>query len=614
MRLLHYLEIENFKRFGDKQRIELDHPAVLIGPNNCGKTSAIQALALWSQAVKTWYDVRKDSTARERTATALNRLNIVAVPVQRTRFFWHNTAVRSGTKDIPLTITVAIDFKGAIVNLPMRFRNQGDELVYCTPDESVIGNLALLKHAAAISVELLYPMSGLETEEPILQPGRIDVLLGQGQTAQVLRNLCLMVSKDTPDDWTRIVQLMKRLFNVTLSAPQETTRGAIEMSYKQPGVREALDVSSSGRGFQQMLLIFAYLYSHKRSVLLVDEPDAHLEILRQKQVYVLLRDIASENESQVVMVTHSEVILDEALDNNLTLLLDGKTDDLARKPEIRNSLKHFGAEHYVKARERGYVLYVEGGTDVDMLRALATQLKHPAAELWDERINSFYVQNNYPDKSLESELERVEGGFGITPRDHFKGLRDLLPDLKGLAILDNDGRGRQSTKEGALTLAYWRRYEAENYFVTPDVLRRYAQAHYADMELFGGQRDEIEEVLDKLMLEQVFGDVTEDFLTWKQSPEGAARIVWEAKTERLKLSVFAEEFFRRLALKLSGPMLLKKGELHRLVALVDPKSIPTEVSEKLAMLVTLFQVAKPNEGSKDSTDPDDGQEAPPAMS
>jgi len=50
MRLLHYLEIENFKRFGDKQRIELDHPAVLIGPNNCGKTSAIQAVALSSFA------------------------------------------------------------------------------------------------------------------------------------------------------------------------------------------------------------------------------------------------------------------------------------------------------------------------------------------------------------------------------------------------------------------------------------------------------------------------------------------------------------------------------------------------------------------------------------
>lgn len=591
MRLLHYLEIENFKRFGNKQRIELDHPAVLIGPNNCGKTSAIQALALWSQAVKTWHDIRKDSTARERTATGLNRLNIVAVPVQRTRFFWHNTRVQN----VPLTITVGVEFKGEVVPLTMKFSHRGDELVYCTPDDNGMRNLDLVEKAASINVELLYPMSGLETEEPILQPGRIDVLLGQGQTAQVLRNLCLMVAKNTPDDWKRIVQLMQRLFNVTLGTPQETTRGAIEMRYKQPGVRDALDVSSSGRGFQQMLLIFAYLYSHKRSVLLVDEPDAHLEILRQKQVYVLLRDIASENDSQVVMVTHSEVILDEALENNLTLLMEGKADDLARKPEIRNSLKHFGAEHYIKARERGYVLYVEGGTDVDMLRALADRLNHPAAAVWDERINTFYVQNNYPDKSLESELERVEGGFGITPRDHFKGLRDLLPDLKGLAILDNDGRVRQSGVEGALTLAYWRRYEAENYFVTPDILRQYALAHYADMELFGGFRIEIDEVLDALILEQVFDSIEVDFQAWKQSPSEAARIVWEAKTERVKLSAFAEEFFRRLSARVAGPMLLKKGELHRLVNIVEPKTIPPEVIEKLNLLVELFRTATPPE-------------------
>jgi predicted ATPase len=591
MRLLHYLEIENFKRFGEKQRIELDHPAVLIGPNNCGKTSAIQALALWSQAIKTWYDVRKDSTAKERTATALNRLKIKAVPVQRTRFFWHNAHVRSGTKSIALTITVGIAFKGQVIALPMRFRNQGDDLVYCTPDESVVTNLDFLHYAAQISVELLYPMSGLETEEAILQPGRIDVLLGQGQTAQVLRNLCLMVAKDTPDGWARIVALMRRLFNVTLDTPFETNRGAIELRYKQPGVREALDVASSGRGFQQILLIFAYLYSHKRSVLLVDEPDAHLEILRQKQVYVLLRDIAAENQSQVVMVTHSEVILDEALDTNLTLLMDGKADDLARKPEIKNSLKHFGAEHYIKARERGYVLYVEGGTDVDMLRAMAERLEHPVAAAWDERINSFYVQNNYPDKSLDSELERVEGGFGITPRDHFKGLCNLLPQLQGLAVLDNDGRNRQGSVEGNLQLTYWRRYEAENYFVTPDVLRRYVLEHFAELELFGGYQVEIEDVMDGLLLEQVFDGTQADFEAWKQAPTQAARIVWEAKTQRIKLSSLAEEFFRRLSARVGGSMLLKKGELHRLVSVVDPKSIPAEVTEKLDLLHQLFKSA-----------------------
>lgn len=592
MRLLHYLELQNFKRFGDKQTIPLDHPAVLIGPNNCGKTSAIQALAIWSLAVKTWFDAKKSSSARERTATALNRLAIVSVPVQRTRYFWHNTHVRTGTQDIPLLITVGVWWNNAVMPLTMRFRNQGDELVYCTPDDASLGNMDLIEYAASLNVELLYPMSGLETEEPILQPGRIDVLLGEGRTAQVLRNLCLMVARDTPADWQRITQLMKRLFGVELGAPKETSRGAIELHYRQPNVKELLDVSLTGRGFQQMLLIFAYLYSHKRSVLLVDEPDAHLEILRQKQVYVLLRDIAAENDSQVVMVTHSEVILDEALENNLTLLLDGHANDLASRTDIRNTLKHFGAEHYVKARERGYVLYVEGGTDVDMMRSLSMHLNHPVASIWDERINSFYVQNNYPDETLESELERVEGGFGVTPRQHFKGLRELIPGLRGLAILDNDGQNRETKIEGNLTLSYWRRYEAENYFVTPDVLRRYAVEHYQqDMALFGGFREDIEAVLGQLVLERVFDGVETDYQTYRSTPPDVSRLVWEAKTSQLKLSDFAEEFFRRLAIHLGHTMLLKKGELHRLVAYAERSAIPAEVSEKLDLLLEMFRPA-----------------------
>jgi ABC-type nitrate/sulfonate/bicarbonate transport system ATPase subunit len=600
MRLLHYLEIENFKRFGERQRIELDHPAVLIGPNNCGKTSAIQALALWSQAVRTWYDVRKESSAKERTATPLNRLNIVAVPVQRTRFFWHNTRVQK----VPLTITVGVEFGGKVVPLAMKFTHRGDELVYCAPDKSSTPDLDLIRHAATVAVALLYPMSGLETDEKVLKPGAVDVLLGQGQTAQVLRNLCLMVFNQSAEDWQRIVGLMRRLFGVELSAPQETSRGSIELQYRQAGAKEALDVSSSGRGFQQMLLIFAYLYSHKRSVLLVDEPDAHLEILRQKQVYVLLRDIAGENGSQVVMVTHSEVILDEALDNNLTLLLDGRADNLAKTQRIKDSLKHFGAEHYVKARERGYVLYVQGGTDVDMLRALAERLGHPVARLWDERINSFYVQNNYPDQNLDAELERVEGGFGVTPPQHFNGLRNLLQDLRGLAILDNDGRNRQGTLDGPLKIAYWKRYEAENYFITPALLRSYAVSQYPTDDLFAQQtRIAIDEVLDALVLEQVFDGAQADFEAWRQANPELSRVLWEAKTERRKLSSFAEEFFRRLADRVGGGLLLRKGELHRLVKWVAPEALSAEVKEKLDLLAEVFPKTVNAEGTDDGEVP-----------
>lgn len=591
MRLLHYIEIENFKTFGTKQRIELGHPAVIIGPNNCGKTSVIQAIALWSQAVQTWHTARASSSASERAGTPLNRLKILNVPVQRTRFFWHETKVRTGNTDIRMVIAVGVAFRGKVEPISIQFRNQGEDLVYCSLDESIRANNDLIAYVAQINVDLLYPMSGLEIEEPVLQPGRIGVLLGQGQTAQVLRNLCSMVYKSSPADWAKIVKLMKRLFQLELGIPVENTRGAIDLTYSQSGVKELLALSSSGRGFQQMLLIFAYLFSHKKSVLLVDEPDAHLEILRQKQVFVLLRDIATENESQVVIVTHSEIILDAALETNLTLLLEGRADNLAKKVEIHESLKLYGTAHYIRARQRGYVFYVEGGTDVDILRALAERLNHRAARIWDENPNVFFVENVYHEASMDSELERVEGGFGITAKDHFNGLRKLLPGLRGLAILDNDGRNRQDFADQSLRIRYWKRYEIENYFITPDLLLRHVAKSNLGLGLFALDTAHAEEVLNELIQERVFGGDPSDYLVWKTSAADARRLIWEAKTQVVKLSSFAEEFFRRLKDRTGVEMLLTKGEFHRLVESVEAGGVAREVIEKLDWIADLFEKA-----------------------
>ena len=582
MRLLHYLEIQNFKHFGDRQRIELDHPAVLIGPNNCGKTTAIQAIALWSQAVRTWFETKGRSTPRERTATSLNRLNIVSVPVQRTRYFWHNTAVRTGNQDIPLLITVGVQHENAVHAVTMRFRNQGEDLVYCTPDEATLQHRDVIRTAAGLNVHLLYPMSGMETEEPILQPGRIDVLLGQGQTAQVLRNLCLLVFQQARDDWQEIANLMSRLFSVTLGEPAETARGSIDLFYHQSNVKEPLEVSVAGRGLQQLLLVFAYLYSHRKAVLLIDEPDAHLEILRQRQVYVLLREIAAQNDSQVVLVTHSEVVLDEAVDRNLTLLLGGKADNLAAKPEIRKALTYYGAEHYVRAVHHRYVLYVESTTDLDILREFAKRLGHSVSECWDDRINAFYLDNSHPYRDLAAELERVERGYGLPPQGHFFALRSLVPGLRGLAIRDNEGQVRKDSDEGGFRIVYWRRYEVENYFITPELLRGHVVDHYGT----GSCSQAADEVLDALIRERMFDERA--FSAWKRADTDTAQVLWDARTETLKLSDFAEEFFRRLSDRLGHPMLLRKGELHRLIRNVDPASIPPEMGEKLDLVKTLF--------------------------
>ncbi len=590
-RPLHYLEVENFKRFGKRQRIELDHPAVLVGPNNCGKTSATQAIALWSQAVGTWFHAKGESPPKKRPAAPLNRLSVTSVPVPRTRCFWHDMVVRRGQRPLDMAVAAGVWHEGSVVHVEMTFQNRGEDIVYCRPSESTLERLDALKTAAGVRVELLYPMSGLESEEPLLQPGRVKVLLGQGQTAQVLRNLCLFVFKGAQDDWRSIVEAMRRLFGVELGKPVENARGSIDLHYGQDGVRAPMELSMAGRGLQQMLLLLAYLHLHPRSVLLIDEPDAHLEILRQRQVYVLLREVAARKESQVVMTTHSEVVLTEAADGNVTLLLGGRAHRLPPAARTQAALRYYGAEHYVRARQRGYVLYVEGSTDVEILRGLAERTGHPVAEKWDERANVYYVRESHPDQSLAAGLDRAEGGSGLTPRQHFHALRKMLGDLRGLAILDGNGKSAPTPQPGddGLEIVRWRRYEAENYFVTPELLLKYVRKA-TDVD---GQRDvfaaQAGPILDRLALERVFRGAKADFDVWKEAGRAQARLIWEGKSSNAKLSDFAEEFFRRLAtLVPERPMLLRKNTLHRLIPYADPSVISREVQDKLDLVEELF--------------------------
>ena len=85
-----------------------------------------------------------------------------------------------------------------------------------------------------------------------------------------------------------------------------------------------LDLSSAGRGLQQTLLLLAHLYANPKTVLLLDEPDAHLEVLRQRQIYQLLTDVASQQGSQVIAASHSEVVLNEAANRDVVIAFVGK--------------------------------------------------------------------------------------------------------------------------------------------------------------------------------------------------------------------------------------------------------------------------------------------------
>ena len=74
------LRVRNFKRFGEVD-IPLGSPVVFVGPNNSGKTTALQALALWEMGLKTRLEKRGEkSKAKERVGIVINRRDLVQLP------------------------------------------------------------------------------------------------------------------------------------------------------------------------------------------------------------------------------------------------------------------------------------------------------------------------------------------------------------------------------------------------------------------------------------------------------------------------------------------------------------------------------------------------------
>jgi len=79
--MLTKISIRNFKLFDDVE-IELGERVVFVGPNNSGKTSALQALALWNAGVRRWVEKRgAGKVPKERAGVTLNRRDLIALPV-----------------------------------------------------------------------------------------------------------------------------------------------------------------------------------------------------------------------------------------------------------------------------------------------------------------------------------------------------------------------------------------------------------------------------------------------------------------------------------------------------------------------------------------------------
>ena len=575
--MLTKLTIRNFKKFDDVE-VDLDSPVVFIGPNNSGKTSAMQALALWDVGLRLWVEKRSGGNAPEqRPGVAVNRRDLVSIPVPEANLLWRELHVRDVQRIAgkPQTNNVRIDVivEGVTADKEWRCGLEFDfanaESLYCRPLRQEQGKtpsrMPVPDEARAARVAFLPPMSGLAATEDRLDAGAINVRIGEGRTAEVLRNLCFRIFDERPEQWGNLRDRIVKLFGAELGEPRYLPeRGQITMSYREGNVE--LDLSSSGRGLQQTLLILAYLFANPGAVLLLDEPDAHLEILRQRQIYDMITEVARESGSQVISASHSEVLLNEAAGRDTVIAFVGSPHPMAgHKSEVLKALREIGFEHYHQAEQTGWVLFIEGSTDLAILRAFAERLGHEPAIQALERPYIHYVGNQFP-----------------KARSHFFGLREALPALRGVAILDRDA-SNPNGDTGNLERLTWRQREIENYLCSRETLEAYVIGT-AREEFPGPLFEHMEPSVQLDAMRQAIDEIEGAMRTLGKDPWGP-----DLKVSDEFLPLVFEKYFELRGL----PSLMYKRDFHELARFAPTDEIDPEVSEKLDAIAAVANAAAP---------------------
>ena len=554
--------IKNFKRLENVSFTLSQLITVVVGPNNSGKSTLCQALCLWEIGVTKYIESHRKHKLNKKGNAVVNRHDLTNTPIEDARFLWKDRKVskkneKGLTKHIPISITLDWEQKGKKWSCKIDFEYYNTESFSCKIDNSK-KMTELYESGNGIYFGFLQTMSGISTNEDKLTQGTIDRKLGEGKISEVLRNICydvlypnLSSQRNPEEQWKKLCKKIETTFKITLLKPQLIkATGLIDLQYEENSIR--YDLSSAGSGFLQALSILAYIYANPNKVLLLDEPDAHLELIRQQEIYKLIHDIADEMNTQVIMISHSERILEESKnDSNIIALIENKAIELNNSDQkqikaVKSALTNIPYSEYYLARSTGHILYLEGSTDFKILCEFSNKLDHKTKYLL-EKANVKFIEHNRSNTAI----------------GHFEDIQRVCHDfnLKGLAIFDNIKVPQSQT----LKIICWKKKEIENYFAKPNILCAYAKSlnnkfsHITPKELANHMEESIREATVPIYLHNM------DDKWWNEN----------------KQSEWLDTVFTQFYKKIKVSKNFYKGKYHQLIKYMKKEEIDKEVTEKL---------------------------------
>lgn len=457
--MIHKLILSNFKSIKN-QTFAFSNFDLVVGANNSGKSTILQALAIWQYCVN---EFKLSNRKSGNTGIQVVLPNFTALPLPIFNLLWNDRIAHAGKKFILIDIDVYWkDATNTEQHFCVQLRYQSPQAIFAIPQNGWSDFIAKTNLPSFPKIVYVPPFSGLEPNEEWRDEGGVKQQIGKAHPGSVLRNLLFRVV-DRPnniknnDDWKEIVGKIKEWFNVDLLAPQYIKGGNNPFIFSEYQVnKKTFDIISGGSGFHQILTLLAFVYGYPEiGTILFDEPDAHLHVNLQKQI---IQYFQNKTHKQFIIATHSEEFINKVPPTNILSILSGEPVRPSTTPKIISALRDIENNDIVRTQASPYILYIEGEDDQ---RLLATWAKIIGQEILYQKFYT-YVLNGGSKKGMKDWADT-----------HFEALRQIVPNVKRAILLDyDDDTLAINPTPSNITLNEWKRKNIDNYLLVPDAWKR----------------------------------------------------------------------------------------------------------------------------------------------
>jgi energy-coupling factor transporter ATP-binding protein EcfA2 len=297
------IRLKRFRKFKDNDLIASDHN-ILVGANNSGKTSILHALRLFFFAASGAFSGAAGKVKFHKRYIRLDEI----LPVSDPGELWSD-CVKGNTK--AKGVIVEVEFQSGLaveISFTYRFGQvHVDAGIPKNPNRLSGKDINdLLKHKIAFIPGLV----GILPQEPYVTPARRSAMSIEARYSEMYRSSLLHLDTTDKKALKRINKVLSKHLGVEITQikfdPDKDV--FVDVEYSQDGV--CLDLSNAGSGMLQVIQVLVYIYLHQPTLLLIDEPDAHLHPELQEKLGNILKDVTKEMGAQLFVATHSPDVID----------------------------------------------------------------------------------------------------------------------------------------------------------------------------------------------------------------------------------------------------------------------------------------------------------------